>query len=53
MSYDTTVRVDRDTLEELFAFKTSTEDTYDDVIRRMMNECEHLKSGANSAEGTN
>lgn len=49
MTKQTTVRVDSDTLERLFTFKTSPDDTYDDVIRRMMAESEHLKQGMSTS----
>lgn len=49
---DTTLRVNRETRNELFAFKASHDDTYDDVIRRLMDESEHLKPGASSAEAS-
>lgn len=50
MTKQTTIRVDKETLEELFIFKRNPDDTYDDVIRRMMAESEHLKPCSKSGK---
>lgn len=47
---DTTVRVTRETMDELFMYKRSPSETYDDVIQRLMAETQHLKPRDESAE---
>jgi hypothetical protein len=50
MAKKTTIRVDRETIDELFLFKRCPGDTYDDVLRRMMAETEHLKPRSDATE---